>query len=98
MLQANISFGEGSQFSDLTARPIGISVLNPDKSIRDKELQEMLGLKNADHFRKAYLLSAIDSGFIEMPLPGKPKSRFQKYRITHKGRKWLAGQHKHNRE
>ncbi|MFH1627124.1 MAG: Fic family protein, partial [Pseudomonadota bacterium] len=54
-----------------------------------KELQEMLSLKNADHFRKAYLLSAIEAGLVEMTLPDKPKSRLQKYRLTHKGRTWL---------
>ena len=54
-----------------------------------KELQEMLSLKNADHFRKAYLLSAIEARLVEMTLPDKPKSRFQKYRLTHKGRTWL---------
>ena len=47
-----------------------------------KELQEMLSLKNADHFRKAYLSSAIEDGLVEMTLPDKPKSRLQKYRLT----------------
>ena len=49
-----------------------------------KELQEILKLKNADHFRKAYLLPAIDAGLVEMTLAHKPKSRFQKYRLTRK--------------
>jgi len=51
-----------------------------------RELQEMLGLKNGDHFRKAYLSSAIEAGLVEMTLPDKPKSRFQKYRLTETGR------------
>ncbi len=51
-----------------------------------KELQEMLSLKNVDHFRKAYLLSAIEAGLVEMTLPDKPKSRLQKYRLTETGR------------
>lgn len=51
-----------------------------------RELQEMLGLKNADHFRKAYLSSAIEAGLVEMTLPDKPKSRLQKYRLTETGR------------
>ena len=50
-----------------------------------KELQEMLGLKNADHFRKAYLLPAINAGLVEMTRPNKPKSRLQKYRLTARG-------------
>lgn len=51
-----------------------------------KELQEILKLKNADHFRKAYLLPAIDAGLVEMTLPDKPKSRLQRYRLTENGR------------
>jgi len=51
-----------------------------------KELQEMLRLKNAEHFRKAYLLPAISVGFVEMTLPDKPKSRLQRYRLTESGK------------
>ena len=50
-----------------------------------KELQGLLRLKNAEHFRKAYLLPAINAGFMEMTLPDKPKSRLQKYRLTETG-------------
>jgi ATP-dependent DNA helicase RecG len=50
-----------------------------------RELQEMLRLKNADHFRKAYVLPAVDAGLVEMTIPEKPKSRLQKYRLTEKG-------------
>jgi ATP-dependent DNA helicase RecG len=50
-----------------------------------KELQEMLGLKHAEHFRKTYLLPAIKAGFVGMTRPDKPKSRLQKYRLTEKG-------------
>ena len=57
-------------------------------------LQEIMGLKNADHFRKAYLLPALESGMVEMTLPDKPNSRSQRYRLTAKGRQWLASQGK----
>jgi len=59
-----------------------------------KELQETLELKDAEHFRKAYLLPAINAGLVEMTLPDKPKSRLQKYRLTETGlalQKLLAG-------
>ena len=46
------------------------------------ELQKMLRLKNVEHFRKAYLLPAINAGLVEMTRPEKPKSRLQKYRLT----------------
>jgi ATP-dependent DNA helicase RecG len=51
-----------------------------------QELQKRLALKNADHFRKAYILPALSSGLIEMTLPDKPNSRLQKYRLTDKGK------------
>jgi ATP-dependent DNA helicase RecG len=60
-----------------------------------KELQKILRLKNAEHFRKAYLLPAIEAGLVEMTLPDKPKSRLQKYRLTENGRvfqKLLTGE------
>jgi ATP-dependent DNA helicase RecG len=50
-----------------------------------RELQKLLRLKDAEHFRKAYLLPAIDAGLVEMTLPDKPKSRLQKYRLTESG-------------
>jgi len=43
------------------------------------ELQEMLRFKDAEHFRKAYLLPAINAGLVEMTRPDKPKSRLQRY-------------------
>ncbi len=50
-----------------------------------KELQEMLNLKDAEHFRKTYLLPAIMAEFLEMTRPDKPKSSLQKYRLTKTG-------------
>lgn len=45
-----------------------------------QELQEKLGLANRDHFRKAYLLPALEAGCIVPTLPDKPNSSRQKYR------------------
>lgn len=44
--------------------------------------KEVLGLKDNEHFRKAYLLPLLELGWIEMMLPNKPNSSKQKYRIT----------------
>lgn len=55
-------------------------------------LQTALGLKNADHFRKAYVLPAIAAGCLEMTLPKQPNSRLQRYRLTKKGQHWLRAQ------
>ncbi|TWI72226.1 ATP-dependent DNA helicase RecG [Desulfobotulus alkaliphilus] len=51
-----------------------------------QQLKEALGLKDNEHFRRAYLIPALDAGLIEMTLPDKPRSSKQKYRLTDKGR------------
>ncbi len=53
-------------------------------------LQERLGLKNREHFRATYLAPAIAAGLIERTAPENPTSRLQRYRLTEKGRAWLA--------
>jgi hypothetical protein len=53
-------------------------------------LQRALVLKDEEHFRKAYLLPALEAGLIEMTIPEKPRSSKQKYRLTKKGRRYLA--------
>jgi len=62
--------------------------------ISREDLQKQLGLRNADHFRKSYLSPALATGMIERTIPDKPNSRLQKYRLTAKGRMWLAAQRK----
>jgi Fic family protein len=55
-----------------------------------QQLKEALGLKDDEHFREAYLLPALEAGLIEMTIPDKPRRGRQKYRLTDKGRQWLA--------
>jgi ATP-dependent DNA helicase RecG len=55
-----------------------------------QSLQRALGLKDAEHFRKHYLVPTLAAGLIEMTLPDKPNSRLQKYRLTAKGRALLG--------
>jgi len=50
-----------------------------------QELQKELGLRNAEHFRKSYLVPALKVGAVERTIPDKPNSRLQKYRLTEKG-------------
>jgi len=55
-----------------------------------QQLKEALGLKDDEHFRKAYLLPALEAGLIEMTIPDKPRSSKQKYRLTEKGLQVMA--------
>jgi ATP-dependent DNA helicase RecG len=55
-----------------------------------KALMEHLGLRHEEHFRIAYLLPALGLDLLEMTIPDKPTSRFQKYYLTAHGKALLA--------
>lgn len=48
-------------------------------------LQELVGIKNRDYFRKDYLSPAVTNGYVELTIPDKPNSQNQRYRLTVKG-------------
>ena len=50
-----------------------------------KELQETVGVRDREHFRKAYIEVLLAAGWLARTIPGKPRSRFQKYLTTDKG-------------
>jgi ATP-dependent DNA helicase RecG len=58
------------------------------------QIQAALGLKGRRHFREDYLIPALSAGLVEMTVPTAPNSRLQKYRLTQKGRMWLAARDK----
>ena len=55
-----------------------------------EQLQVAAGMKHREHFRKAYVEPLMTAGWLERTIPDKPNSRLQKYRLTEKGRTWLA--------
>ncbi|MBI2191316.1 MAG: hypothetical protein HYU36_04960 [Planctomycetes bacterium] len=50
-----------------------------------EELQRATGMRNREHFRKAYLEPLLVSGWLERTIPDKPRSRLQRYRTTEAG-------------
>lgn len=62
------------------------------------ELLESLLLRGDDNFRQLYLVPALEAGWVEMTIPDKPNSRLQKYRLTAKGRAWLAAKRKEGKK
>jgi len=58
-------------------------------SMKRSEIQHHLGLKHEEHFRRAYLLPAMEAALLEMTIPDKPRSRLQQYRPTRKGLQFL---------
>jgi ATP-dependent DNA helicase RecG len=59
-----------------------------DQSIGD--LMVIAGRTNRTKFRDQVLNPLIEMGLIEMTIPGKPTSSLQKYRLTQKGRDFIA--------
>lgn len=55
------------------------------------ELMSALEIQNKSHFRKSYLMPALELKLIEMTLPEKPTSRYQQYRLTALGHQQLQG-------
>jgi ATP-dependent DNA helicase RecG len=46
-----------------------------------QQLLRDLGLRDREHFRKAYLTPALESGLLERTIPDKPQSSKQRYRL-----------------
>ena len=61
-----------------------LAVMSGD--MKRTEIQQALGLKHEDHFRKVYLLPSLALRAIEMTQPDKPRSSSQRYRLTQQGR------------
>ncbi len=55
------------------------------------DLMAVSGRSDRTKRRDQVLKPLLDGGFIEITIPDKPTSRLQKYRLTDKGRDWLAG-------
>jgi ATP-dependent DNA helicase RecG len=53
-------------------------------------LQQTAEISDREHFRKAYLEPLLSAGWLERTIPDKPTSPNQRYRLTAKGRAWLA--------
>ncbi|MBI2518562.1 MAG: DUF4062 domain-containing protein [Opitutae bacterium] len=53
-------------------------------------LQQAAGILDREHFRNAYLEPLLAAGWLERTIPDKPTSPNQRYRLTEKGRAWLA--------
>ena len=54
-----------------------------------EELMRLFDLKDRKYFTIMYIKPALNSGYIEMTVPEKPRSSKQKYILTNKGRDML---------
>jgi ATP-dependent DNA helicase RecG len=61
-----------------------------NKDFSASELVVRLGLESKTGAFKRTLQELLRQGFVEYTIPSKPTSRLQKYRLTDKGRQFLA--------
>ena len=71
--------------SDHASDKVSRLLVSLDGDLDRSQLQELLGIKNRDYFRIEYLKPAIEDGLVELTIPDKPNSQYQKYRLTAKG-------------
>ena len=55
------------------------------------ELMIAIGRRDRKRFREQFIKPLLDLGLLQMTIPDKPNSRFQKYRTTAAGEKALRG-------
>lgn len=60
-------------------------ILVLEHEMKSADVQDALQLKHREYFRENYLEPAINEGFVEMTIPDKPNSPYQKYRLSEKG-------------
>lgn len=61
-----------------------------EKPASRAELQKSSELRDREHFMDSCLKPLLDAALLEMTIPDKPRSSKQKYRLTMKGRQFLA--------
>ena len=65
---------------------VGQLVAALEGEVSRAQLMDALGLADRRHFARTYLQPSVEAGLVEMTLPGSPRSRTQKYRVTALGR------------
>lgn len=75
----NIAVNTNNKTSENTFAKRLVNVLG-NEVLTTNEIMLRLGMTHKPTFRKNYLNPAIEMGLVEMTVPGKPRSRYQKYR------------------
>ncbi len=72
----------------VTTQVVGLLKAARTPQPRD-QLQEAIGLRNREHFRKAHLEPLLAAGLLTMIIPDKPRSSRQRYVRTPEGEAFL---------
>ncbi len=82
---AQVTAQDTAQVTEEVARLLPLCVTPKSRD----DLMRQLGLGHREHFRKAYLVPALDSGLLQRTIPERPQSSKQRYRLTEEGQEWL---------
>ncbi len=58
--------------------------------LKSSEIKELIGIRHRETFQRNYLDRLLTEGWLERTIPDRPKSSMQKYRVTEKGKGYLA--------
>jgi len=82
--------GAARRTPQVTPQVVAVLQVAAQKANSRDELQKAAGIKDREHFRKAYLEPLLFAGWLERTIPDKPRSRLQRYRTTETGREAIA--------
>jgi hypothetical protein len=82
--------GAARRTPQVTPQVVAVLQVAAQKANSRDELQKAAGIKDREHFRKAYLEPLLFAGWLERTIPDKPRSRMQRYRTTETGREAIA--------
>ena len=88
-VRAQSALGQIQVTDQVTDQVKKLLILFAKESLDTVKLMNKLGLSHRPTFRKNYLHPSLKAGYVEMTIPGKPRSSKQRYRITLLGKEVL---------
>ena len=82
--------GAARRTPQVTPQVVAVLQVAAQKANSRDELQKAAGIKDREHFRKAYLEPLLFAGWLERTIPDKPRSRMQRYRTSEAGREAMG--------
>jgi len=79
---AQVTGQVGGQVTGQVAEQVLLFCQTPRKA---SEIRALLGLRHRETFTDNYLRPLLEKGWLEPTIPGKPRSRMQRYRTTEAG-------------
>ncbi len=75
----------GQVTPQVTPQVIAVLTAASEAERSRSELQDVAKIADREHFRKTYVETLLEAGWLERTVPDKPTSRLQRYRTTKTG-------------